>query len=295
MSNTLTLSPVIAGCMRWGQWGAKYTTDEYGQLIHQCLEAGITSFDHADIYGHYTTEEDFGNALKKQPALRSQMQLITKCGIKMLSPNRKEHAIKSYDTSRHHILTSVEISLTNLHTDHIDLLLIHRPHPLMDPDEIAGAFTLLKDQGKVLHFGVSNFTPSQTSLLHSRFPVEYNQLEISLLCLDPFHNGQLDQCMQEKIIPMAWSPLGGGGLFADITDEKNKRIVTVAEKLATKYSTSVDNILLAFLHRHPSGIIPVLGTSKFERIRSAMQAAGIRLQAEEWFMLWEASTGNEVP
>lgn len=295
MTTNLFLSPVIAGCMRWGQWGAKYNTSQYGKLIHQCIEAGVTSFDHADIYGHYTTEEEFGMVLQQEPSLRNQLQLITKCGIKMISPNRASHKIKSYDTSAKHILQSAENSLRNLHTDHIDLLLIHRPDPLMDPDEIAAAFTQLKQQGKVLHFGVSNFTPSQTSLLHSRFPVEYNQLEISVVSMEPFHNGQLDQCLEKDIIPMAWSPLGGGGLLMDASSEKNKRIMKVASVLATQYSTSADNILLAFLHRHPSGIIPVLGTSKFERIKSAMDAAGIRITAEEWFRLWEASTGNEVP
>jgi predicted oxidoreductase len=154
----LELSPIIAGCMKWGQWGVKYSTAQYLQLIEDCIVNKITSFDHADIYGDYTVEEEFGNALKPKPHLRQQIQLITKCGIRRFTPNRPEHKINSYDTSRLHIITSAERSLKNLKTDYLDLLFIHRPDPLMNPHEIAEAFSHLKKEGKVLHFGVSNFT-----------------------------------------------------------------------------------------------------------------------------------------
>lgn len=295
MNNKLQLSPIVAGCMKWGQWGSRFSTAEYSSIITACADNNITSFDHADIYGDYSTEQEFGAALKQLPALRKKIQLITKCGIKMPVASRPSFKIKSYNTSKEYIIECAERSLTNLQTDHIDAFLIHRPDPLMNPEEIAEAFSVLKQQGKVLHVGVSNFTPSQTSMLHHYFPVEINQIEISLLSMDPFHNGQLDQCLQEKIIPMAWSPLGGGNLLSDPSSERNKRILKVAGLLAAKYNTSNENILLAFLHRHPSGIIPVLGTSKIERLQSAMQAASLRLEAEEWFMLWEASAGKQVP
>lgn len=294
MSKKLKLSPVIAGCMKWGNWGAGFSTTQYLQLIEDCLANNITSFDHADIYGDYTVEEEFGNALKEKPSLRDQMQIITKCGIRRYTPNRPDHKINSYDTSKKHIIQSTELSLKNLHTDYIDALLIHRPDPLMHPDTIAEAFTKLKKQGKVLHFGVSNFTPPQVSMMLSGFVVEFNQIEVSVVKPEPFHDGQLDQCIQHSITPMAWSPVGGGRLLTSAGDERNKRILTVAEKLAEKYNAATDQILLAFLFRHPSGIIPVMGTTKIERLKSAYAAASLEIEREEWFMLWRASTGHEV-
>ena len=280
--------------MKWGLWGSKFSSAAYEQIIRDCIAIGVTSFDHADIYGNYTTEEEFGRVLKQNPSLRNQIQLITKCGIQMVSPNRPQHKIKSYDTSYAHIIESVETSLENFSTDYIDCLLIHRPDQLLNAYEVAKAFTQLKQQGKVLHFGVSNFKRWQVDLLNSRFPVEVNQLECSLLQLNPFVDGTLDQCQQNHIIPMAWSPLGGGNLLAETDDEQTKRILAVANFLADKYNSSADVILLSWLISHPSGIIPVLGTSKIERIKAATAATQIKLEREEWFMLWRASTGKEV-
>lgn len=290
----MNYSSVIAGTMKWGLWGSKFDYTAYEQMIKDCIALGVTSFDHADIYGNYTTEEEFGQVLKQNPSLRQQMQLITKCGIQMVSPNRPQHKIKSYDTSFEHIMESVKTSLENFSTDYIDCLLIHRPDQLFNADEVAEAFTQLKQQGKVLHFGVSNFKRWQVDLLHSRFPVEVNQIECSLLQLNPFVDGTLDQCQQHHITPMVWSPLGGGNLFADTDDEQNKRIIAVANFLADKYNSASDIILLSWLLTHPSGILPVVGTSRIERIQSAVAATQIKLDREEWFMLWRASTGKEV-
>lgn len=295
MKEKLQLSSIVAGCMKWGQWGARFTTSQFADSIAACIDNDITSFDHADIYGDYTTEEEFGAALNQQPSIRKKIQLITKCGIKMPVAGRPSNKIKSYDTSSQYIIQCVERSLTNLCTDYIDVFLIHRPDPLMNPGEIAEAFTRLKQQGKVLHFGVSNFTPSQTTLINKYYPVEINQIEISLLHLDPFHNGQLDQCIHDSILPMAWSPFGGGSLLTDFSSEKNKRIQAAVNLLSLKYKSNFENILLAFLRKHPSGIIPVLGTSKSERLISAMHSKELQLETEEWFMLWEASTGKKVP
>lgn len=289
------LPPVISGCMKWGQWGEKFNTGQYEKLIKECLQAGITTFDHADIYGGYTTEEEFGEVLRKEPALRDRMQLITKCGIRMIAETRPAHHIKSYDTSAAHILQSAERSLKNLATDYLDILLIHRPDPLMHPDEIAAAFTTLKQQGKVLHFGVSNFEVSHVSLVHARFPVEYNQLEISVAKTDAFFNGQLDQCIELGIRPMAWSPLGGGLVIAQTGDERNKRILSAADKIAATHKCTADQVLLSFLFIHPSGIIPVLGTTKKERLIAGLKASAVSISREEWFMLWEASMGRQVP
>ena len=291
----LELSPVIAGCMKWGQWGVKYSTAQYLQLIEDCIINRITSFDHADIYGDYTVEEEFGNALKQKSHLRQQMQLITKCGIRRFTPNRPEHKIHSYDTSRKHIIASTERSLQNLNTDFIDLLLVHRPDALMNPHEIAEAFAELKQAGKVLHFGVSNFTPSQMEMMTRSWQVEFNQLEVSVIHLDPFHDGTLDKCIEHDIRPMAWGPLGSGKLHCDEPDERAERILGVANILAEKYNASVDQILLAFVFKHPSKIIPVIGSTKIERLTSAYDAAKINIEREEWFMLWRASKGHEIP
>ncbi|HET9746017.1 MAG TPA: aldo/keto reductase [Chitinophagaceae bacterium] len=291
----LQLSPVIAGCMKWGQWGANYSTTQYLQLIEECIANKITSFDHADIYGDYTVEEEFGATLKQKPHLREQMQLITKCGIRRFTPNRPGHKIHSYDTSRKHIISSAERSLKNLNTDFIDLLLIHRPDPLMDPHEIAEAFGQLKKDGKALHFGVSNFTPSQMEMMAKVWQVEFNQLEVSVIHLDPFHDGSLDKCIEHVIRPMSWGPLGSGKLHSDEPDERSHRILAVAKILAGKYKATVDQVLLAFVFKHPSKIIPVIGSTKIERLKSAYEAAEINIEREEWFMLWRASKGHEVP
>ena len=281
--------------MKWGAWGARFTSTDYEQMIKDCIAVGVSTFDHADIYGDYTTEEDFGKVLQQQPSLRQQIQLISKCGIQMVSVNRPHHKIKSYDTSYEHIIESVERSLSNLATDYIDCLLIHRPDPLFNADEVAKAFDKLKQQGKVLQFGVSNFRKWQVDPLRSRFPVSVNQVECSLLHLEPFGDGTLDQCQQHGIIPMAWSPMGGGNLFViDEEDERNKRIIAVANILAEKYATGADVILLSWLMTHPANILPVLGTSKIERVHAAVAATLLKLEREEWFMLWRASTGREV-
>lgn len=292
---SIKLSPVIAGCMKWGAWGAKFSIEKYLQMIEDCIALGVTTFDHADIYGDYTTEEEFGAALKNNSSLRKQIQIITKCGIRRFTPNRPEHKISYYDTSSNHIITSVERSLKNFHTDYIDVLLIHRPDPLMHPAEIAGAFEILKQKGKVLHFGVSNFTVSQTAMMNSQFPVAFNQLEISILNMAPMHNGQLDQCLELGIVPMAWSPLGGGNIFAHTEDEPIRRVIAAATIIAEKYNIGPDQVLLNWLLMHPSGIIPVLGTSKIGRVKKALEATEIKITREEWFILWRASAGHDVP
>ena len=292
MSINTILSPV-AGCMRWGVWGADFSVNEYQAMIEACLQNGITSFDHADIYGGYTTEAGFGEVLKGNSSLRNQLKIITKCGIKMTAPNRPAHAIKSYDTSREHIIASVERSLENFATDHIDVLLIHRPDPLLDPAEVAETIALLKKQGKVLSFGVSNFVPHQVDLLSSYTLLEYNQLEVSVMQPAPFTDGTLDNCMKHKITPMAWAPLGGG-VFTDDSHPRSRSIISTASSLSEKYNTGINEILLAWLHTHPSGIVSVIGTTKIERLLQAKAAASIRLEREDWFRLLEASTGSAV-
>lgn len=282
----------IVGCMRWGVWGANFTTKQYETIIDQCLSIELNVFDHADIYGHYTTEADFGNALKGKSSLRNQMKLITKCGINMLTPNRPQYQIKSYDTSALHITKSVEQSLKNFHTDYIDTLLIHRPDILMSVEEIADTISTLKGAGKIKTFGVSNFTTSQVALLHKCIPIEHHQVEISVTKLNAFDDGILDQCQTLNTEAQSWSPMGNG-LFTE-QHEKNKRILNTASDLANNYNCSQNQILLAFLYAHPAGIVPVIGTTKFERIEEAKRAIDIKLSREDFYKLWSASTGKEV-
>ena len=292
--NGPTFSRIVAGVWKWGEWGWKLNDQQHLTLIKKCIEYGVTTFDHADIYGHYTSEGDFGRALSSEPSLREQMQIVTKCGIKLITPNRPAHKVKSYDTSRKHILWSVENSLKELQTDRIDLLLIHRPSPLMNADEIAEVFTQLKKEGKVLHFGVSNFTPSQYKLLNSRFELVTNQIELHLMRPKPFFNGTLDLCQRLRVSPMAWSPLASGRIFKDLDSKPVRRIISAAESIMEKYEIELDQVLLAWLLKHPSNIVPILGTARHERVKSAVDALNIDLTREEWFELWEASLGHEV-
>lgn len=290
----LYLSRIVSGVMNWGVWGHNLSPKEMLKLMRESIELGITSFDHADIYGHYTTEETFGKALKIQPSLRSRMQLITKCGIKLTTPNRPSNKIKSYELGASYIVKSVEQSLRNLKTDYIDLLLIHRPSPLMNPFEIAEAFDLLRKMGKVLHFGVSNFSPSQFEMLNWHFPLVTNQVEASVLHTKPFFDGTFDQCLKHNIRPMVWSPLAGGKVFGDKLEEQPQMVQNVAARLAEEYDCELDQILLAFLLKHPAKLYPVVGTAKVERLQNAIEALDINITTEEWFELLEAARGEEV-
>jgi predicted oxidoreductase len=253
------------------------------------LDEGITTFDHADIYGDHSCEELFGKVLKNNSSLRAKMQLVTKCGIKFPSAKRPNTWIKHYDTSEDHIVWSVENSLKMLGTDQLDLLLIHRPDPLLNPREVSEAFVKLKAQGKVLHFGVSNFTPSQFEMLQQflPFPLVTNQIEISLSRIDPLFNGDLDVLMKHEASAMAWSPLGGGKLHFEDRDWFSK---------ASKYNATYSQLALAWLLKHPSNIFPLLGTTKPERIIEAAKSTDIELDKQDWFeMLKWAMGGKEVP
>lgn len=294
--NTLGFSPLIWGVMKWGEWGYRLDTQSILHLIEAGVELGVSTFDHADIYGDYSTEAEFGTALKLQPALRQKIQLISKCGICMRSPRRPAHWVKSYNTSKAHIVQSAERSLQNLHTDYLDLLLIHRPSPLLDPAEVAEAFQHLQQSGKVRHFGVSNFTPSQFSMLNAYFPLLTNQVEASLVHLNPFVDGTFDQAQQLRLRPMAWGPLGSGKLFGSELDAQALRIQKTAQVILEKQTQSfgLDQLLLAWLLKHPTGILPVLGTAKVERVKAALEAQSIALDEQDWFALWEAASGEEV-
>jgi predicted oxidoreductase len=288
-------SRLALGFWRLADWGL--SDRELLDLIRASLDLGITTFDHADIYGDYTCQELFGRALALEPALRKKMQLVTKCGIMLASPNRPQHALKHYNTSRAHIMASVEESLQTLGTDRVDLLLIHRPDLLMDPDEVAEAFTALRQSGKVLHFGVSNFTPSQFDLLASRldFALVTNQIEVSVLSLDLLHDGTVDQCLQKGIAPMVWSPLAGGRIFSE-DSERAARVRQALQAVGQELGVApLDQVALSWVLTHPARFVPILGSGKIERIQSAVRAKALRLSREQWFAIWSASTGTPVP
>lgn len=287
MDSTPWFSELVVGTMRWGKWGAQYSTAQYEEAIAAALELELTTFDHADIYGDYTTEAEFGAALKLHPEWREQMEIVTKCGILQVSANRSHHYIKAYDSSKQHIIASAEQSLKNLETDYLDVLLLHRPDVLMDPDEVGEAFTSLYESGKVRSFGVSNFTPSQLSMLQSTFPIVTHQVEISLKQVGAFDNGILDQCSKDSIIPMAWSPLGGGTLPSGVQEE--------LERWAAHFETTPQVVALAWLMQHPAGIVPVLGTTKVENMRKATEALSIKLDRQQWYSLYQAATGKRLP
>jgi len=276
--------------MTWGVWGKNCTTQQMIELMNICLENGISSFDHADIYGGYTTEEAFGKAFGESQIDRKDIQLISKCGIQMLAEKRS-NTIKHYDYSKEYIIASAEQSLQHLQTDYLDLLLLHRPSPLMHADEIAEAVEKLKIDGKILDFGVSNFTPSQSDLIETKTKINYNQIEFSVTHLEPMINGSLDHMQTNRITPMCWSPLGT--VFRK-DDGQSQRIRKTANELASKYEVTNDIILLAWILKHPAGILPVCGTSDKNRLASLMQAAAIEMELQDWFSLWTASTGNEV-
>jgi predicted oxidoreductase len=290
-----TFSRLMLGLWRLAEWNM--TSDAVVRLVHSCLDRGLSTFDHADIYGEYQCERLFGEALAQLPGLRERMQLVTKCGIRLVADVHPETRIQHYDTSRTHIIASAEHSLQALRTDRIDMLLIHRSDPLMDADEVAEAFTRLHESGKVLHFGVSNFLPFQFDLLASRlpFPLMTNQLECSVLHLDAMLDGTLDQCQQLRIAPMAWSPFGGGRLFTS-DDEQAVRVRKALQNIGDELGgASMDQVALAWLLQHPSNILPIIGTGRWDRIEQAIGAEALELSRDQWFTLWTASTGAGVP
>ncbi|MBT3547180.1 MAG: aldo/keto reductase [Flavobacterium sp.] len=284
-------SKIIAGCMSWGAWGRQFSTQEMITQINTSLEAGITTFDHADIYGEYTTEHEFGKAFAKSGIERESIQLISKCGIQHDGGTRDNY-IKHYNYSKEYIIWSVEKSLKDLNTSYLDLLLLHRPSPLMHPNEIAAAVSILKESGKILEFGVSNFSPSQLRIIDNKTAVSVNQIEFSLTEHSAMHNGVLDQLLQKEIQPMSWSPLGS---FFKEANQTNTRIKKVLDMFTKKYNVTEDQLLLSWILKHPSGVIPVVGTTSKVRLENAIKAVEIDLELEDWFTLLVECQGHKVP
>ncbi|MFJ7932380.1 aldo/keto reductase family oxidoreductase [Peribacillus sp. NPDC096448] len=295
LTEELSLSRIVHGMWRLADW--RISAEEILSLIEYGMERGITTYDHADIYGSYTCEENFGNALSLKPSLRDKMEIVTKCGIVLQSENRPSNKSHHYDTSKSHVIKSVEQSLMNLKTDYIDLLLIHRPDPLMDPAETAEAFNQLKESGKVRNFGVSNFKKPQWDMLQSylEYPLVTNQLELSAYNLENFEDGTLNLCQEKGVAPMAWSPLAGGSIFEE-SNEKAVRLRKTLEIVKEEIGANgIDEVMYAWLLKHPAKIIPIVGSGKKERLDSAIDSLNLSMEKEQWFNIFTSSMGHDIP
>ncbi|MGU7773387.1 aldo/keto reductase [Burkholderia sp. MR1-5-21] len=296
-SDALVLSRIVFGMWRIADW--RLSRGERRALIEAALELGVTSFDHADIYGDYTAERLFGEVLADAPHLRERMQLVTKCGIRLVSAQRPEHRIKHYDTRAAHIVASVEQSLRALHADRLDLLLLHRPDPLMDADEVAETFAALRRDGKVRAFGISNFTPAQAALLQDRMAAHgmalaTNQVECSLLHLAPLDDGTFDQAQRWRCPPMLWSPLAGGRVLTDASPAAT-RVRARAERIGGALGVPATTVLFAWLLALPCRPLPIVGSSRIAALREAVAATRVTLEREHWFELLHAARGADVP
>lgn len=289
------LSPIVHGQMRMAGW--KLTRSELQSFLEELVDLGVTSFDHADIYGNYSCESLLGEILMENPGLRNRIEIITKCGILLKSDKFPDRKTKYYDYSFDHIIASVESSLKNFRTDHVELLLLHRPAPFFDPEPVAHAFRALKKEGKVLHFGVSNFTPSQFEMLNAYTDEKLvtNQVEISPLTLEHFDNGNIDFFLREKIRPMAWSPLGGGRILNPSDDKGSGVLMTLRAIAGEMQVRSVDQVIYTWLLKHPAGIIPVVGSGNLDRIKAACESLDLDMSLEQWYRIFAASRGKELP
>ena len=260
--------------------------------INAALDQGITTFDQADIYGGYTAEAVMGTAMKANPSLRQRMEIVSKCDIVIDAGRHSGARVKHYNTTAAHINASVDASLSEMSVDEIDVLLIHRPDPLMDHHETGAALDALVDAGKVRAVGVSNFRPWDWNLLQSamRHPLVTNQIELSLKHIQPFTNGDLAFHQQHGHVVMAWSPLGGGDLMT-ASNELTHRLDSIAKRSGVDRAA----VATAFLLAHPAKITPVLGTNNLDRISVISAAEIVQLDRQDWFSLYEAALGSEVP
>ena len=284
----MNLSRIISGTMNWGTWGVNHSKQDICKLISESFDSGINSFDHADIYGGYTTEESFGNAFAETGIKREDVFFISKCGI-MYPSEKLPINIKHYDYSENHIIKSVDNSLNYLKTDYLDCLLLHRPSPLMDISIISETIKRLIKSGKIKSFGVSNFTAEQMEMFKGKIEILYNQINLSLTHLDHMYDGTLDYMQANDILPMAYSPLGS------YFKEQDGKIKKVVDKLKKKYDCTDYQLLISWLLKHTSKVYPVIGTTKPDRINKSVDSLKIKIELVDWFELLEASVGKRVP
>lgn len=292
LTGELSISRLVYGMWRVGD--DKDTSPKHIRAkLESCLAQGITTIDQADIYGDYGAEALLGAALKDAPDLRQELEIVTKCGIIAPIGRYAEKSVKYYDTSRAHIEHSVDTSLSLMGIDQIDLLLIHRPDPMMDHLETGDALDQLVSSGKIKAVGVSNFKPHDWNLLQSAMTSRLvtNQIEMSVLSTDAFTNGDLAHLQKLGIPPMAWSPLAGGALFGNPTPT----VAVALHRIARRMETDIASLAYAWLLAHPANIVPVVGTNALERINSLNAAFDISLDRETWFEIYSAALGKEVP
>jgi predicted oxidoreductase len=305
--SSLRMSRLAYGCWRLADTSnaSKSKSEIWAagkRAVIAAYDAGYTFFDHADIYGGGETEKIFGEWLRENPGMRDKISIVTKCGVRR--PDDPPGSPYHYNLSGEYILRSCEGSLKRLGIETIDVLLLHRADWLVDPADVAGAFTKLKKSGKVRFFGVSNFRPSLVNVLQSTCPMPLvtNQIEISLCKLDAFEDGTLDQCLEKRIAPMAWSPLGGGQLaegakrlLKSQQGYQVKQVLPLLDTLAARHGVTRSAMALAWLMKHPAGIMPIVGSTNPQRIRAAARAAEINLSHEEWYQLLNAARGESLP
>lgn len=299
---TVTLHPSLRPFSRlvYGVWrladGGDASPATVAAKIQACLDQGITTFDHADIYGNYGCEALFGDALRAHPGLKRDIQIVTKCDILLMSTKFPQRRVKHYDTSPAYINASVDQSLQHIGVERLDLLLVHRPDPLMDADATGACLDALVDSGKVAAVGVSNFLPHDWQLLQSRMrhPLVTNQLELSLLARSAWTDGQLAFLQQHRIRPMAWSPLARGSLF-DPANAAGARVLPALQRIGAEQGVQADAVAIAWLLAHPAGILPVVGTNNLDRIARLTDALKVQLDRETWFELYSLAEGREVP
>lgn len=298
LPNSRTLSRMAYGVWRLSE-AQDHSVNANLARIDACLAQGITTFDHADIYGDYRCEALFGEAIKSRPSLKSQIEIVTKTDIMLLSSQWPNTRVKHYDSSAAHVTASVERSLSHIGVDVIDLLLIHRPDPLMNAQALGACLDSLIDSGKLRGVGVSNFMPWDVDLLQScmKHKLQTNQLEVSLLHTAPFINGQLAHAQQHHMPVMAWSPLGGGRLHAQAGTPGTAaaRLAPKLAELALAAGTDTTAVAMAWLMHHPVGILPVMGSNQIERISSFGEAARVPMDRQTWYELYELANGHEVP
>jgi predicted oxidoreductase len=298
---TIQLAPHLPAFSRlvYGAWRLNDGADQSPQTalrkIELCLAQGITTIDHADIYGNYSCEALFGEALKLAPRLKQQLQIVTKCDIMLLSPHFPKRRVKYYDTSAQHITQSVDNSLKRLGVDVIDLLLIHRPDPFMNAAETGACLDALVASGKVRGIGVSNFSPWDWQLLQStmRQTLVTNQIEVSLLTRDAFTDGRLAQAQQLKAPPMAWSPLAAGAVLGQ--GEAATRLRPALQRIGSEFGVGPDAVAVAWLLAHPARIMPILGTNDLGRMAKLTDCLKVTMDRETWYELWTLAAGQEVP
>lgn len=292
----VSYSRIVHGFWRLNEWG--YNNKQLNDYMHEIVDRGITTMDHADIYGKYTCESLFGESLALTPNLREKIEIVTKCGIILPSDHNPKFDGHRYDLSYQHIIESVDRSLLNLKTDYIDTLLLHRPSPLMDPDEVTRAVMHLVDEGKIKAFGVSNFKCNQYELLNESLKrekshISVNQVEVSPYQLENIEDCTLNRMQQHDVKVMAWSPLAGGEIFNE-NNPKSTRILEVIEQLASKYNVPASTIIYSWLLKLPANVMPIVGSSKIERVDEAVNATKLQLTDQEWFDIYVASRGKDI-